>query len=78
VHATPTPLLPRLADGLARISARWIPDSFSIACLLTLLTFAMAMTLGGATPSRTLDAWGGGFWELLPFSMQIAVVIFAG
>jgi len=73
-----SPLLPRLADGLARVSARWIPDSFSIACLLTLLTFAMGMTLGRATPGQTLDAWGAGFWELLPFSMQIAVVIFAG
>lgn len=38
----------------------------------------MGMTLGQASPSRTLDAWGAGFWELLPFSMQIAVVIFAG
>jgi TctA family transporter len=38
----------------------------------------MAMTLGQASPAQTLDAWGGGFWELLPFSMQIAVVIFAG
>jgi short-chain fatty acids transporter len=70
--------LPRLADGLARVTARYIPDSFSIACLLTLVTFAMGMTLGRATPIATLDAWGGGFWELLPFSMQIAVVIFAG
>ena len=73
-----SPLLPRLADILARVSSRWIPDSFSIACLLTLATFAMGMTLGRATPGQTLDAWGGGFWELLPFSMQIAVVIFAG
>jgi short-chain fatty acids transporter len=71
-------LLPRLADGRARASSRWIPDSFSIACLLTLVTFAMGMTLGGASAGRTLDAWGDGFWELLPFSMQIAMVIFAG
>ena len=38
----------------------------------------MGMTLGRPRPAQTLDAWGGGFWELLPFSMQIAVVIFAG
>ena len=38
----------------------------------------MGMTLGHAGPVQVLDAWGGGFWELLPFSMQIAVVIFAG
>ena len=42
--------LPRLADALARFSARYVPDSFTIACLLTLFTFAMGMSLGGATP----------------------------
>jgi short-chain fatty acids transporter len=71
-------VLSRLADGLARVSARWIPDSFTIACLLTFITFAMGMTLGGATAGQTLNAWGAGFWELLGLSMQIAVVIFAG
>ncbi len=71
-------MLSRLADGLARVTTRYVPDSFSIACLLTLATFAMGLTLGRAGPLQVLDAWGGGFWELLPFSMQIAVVIFAG
>jgi short-chain fatty acids transporter len=71
-------LLPRLADRLARVSARWVPDSFSIACLLTLATFALGLTVGRAGPVQCLQAWGGGFWELLSFAMQIGVVIFAG
>ncbi len=71
-------LLPRLADGLARISARWVPDSFSIACLLTLITVALALLFGGAGPVECVNAWGQGFWELLTFSMQIVLVIFAG
>ena len=71
-------VLPRLADRLARVSARWVPDSFSIACLLTLFTFALGLSVGRATPAQCLRAWGGGFWELLAFAMQIAVVIFAG
>jgi short-chain fatty acids transporter len=71
-------LLPRLADRLARVSARWVPDSFSIACLLTLVTFALGLTVGRAGLLQCLKAWGGGFWELLSFAMQIAVVIFAG
>jgi short-chain fatty acids transporter len=71
-------VLPRAADALARASARYVPDSFSIACVLTLVTFALGMTAGGATPVQCLDAWGHGFWELLGFAMQIAVVIFAG
>ena len=73
-----TPVLPRVADRLARTSARWVPDSFSIACLLTLATFALGLTVGRATPLQCLRAWGGGFWELLSFAMQIAIVIFAG
>jgi short-chain fatty acids transporter len=71
-------LLPRAADALARASARFVPDSFSIACVLTLITLALGMTWGGAGPVQCLDAWGKGFWELLGFAMQIAVVIFAG
>lgn len=67
-----------MADGLARVSARFVPDAFSIACILTLLTLALALTVGGASPVQCVDAWGKGFWELLAFSMQIVVVIFAG
>jgi short-chain fatty acids transporter len=71
-------LLVRAAGGLARVSARFVPDAFSIACLLTLIAFALGLTWGGASFSECLEAWGGGFWELLSFSMQIVVVIFAG
>jgi short-chain fatty acids transporter len=71
-------LLQRLADGLARASSRWVPDAFSIAALLTILTFALGMTLGRAGPAACLTAWGNGVWGLLSFSMQMAVVIFAG
>ncbi len=71
-------LLPRLADRLARLSARWVPDSFSIAALLTFLALALGLTVGGATPAQCALAWGGGVWALLSFGMQIALVIFAG
>lgn len=71
-------LLPRLAGTLARVSARFVPDAFSIACLLTFLTLGLALAVGGASPASCVRAWGDGFWSLLSFSMQIAVVIFAG
>jgi short-chain fatty acids transporter len=70
--------LPRLADALVRLSARWVPDAFSIAALLTLVALALGLTLGGATPAQCVLAWGGGVWSLLSFGMQIALVIFAG
>ena len=70
--------LPRLADGLARLSARWVPDAFSIAALLTFLALALGLTVGGANPAQCALAWGNGVWALLSFGMQIALVIFAG
>jgi len=71
-------LLSRLADALARASARWVPDAFSIACVLTFVTFAFALTVGRAGPRQCLQAWGAGFWSLLSFGMQMCLVIFAG
>jgi short-chain fatty acids transporter len=71
-------VLPRIAETLARVSFRFVPDSLSIAALLTVLTFALAVTLGGASPAEAARAWGEGVWSLLAFSMQIVVVIFAG
>jgi short-chain fatty acids transporter len=70
--------LARAADALARASARWVPDSLSIACLLVVFVALLGVTVGGATPVQLVDAWGNSFWELLPFSMQMVVIIFAG
>jgi short-chain fatty acids transporter len=76
--ARKTDPLARIAEGLARLSVRFVPDSLSIACLLTLATFALALSVGRATPLEAVRAWGGGVWSLLSFSMQMVVVIFAG
>jgi short-chain fatty acids transporter len=71
-------VLARLADALARASARYVPDAFSIAAVLTLVTCLLGLTAGAAGPAQVARAWGDNVWALLPFSMQIAVVIFAG
>lgn len=70
--------LSNIADALGRLTARLVPSAFSIAVLLTFLTFALALVWGGATLPFTVQAWGDGFWELLTFSMQMALVIFSG
>lgn len=78
---------PRIARIAARFTAwaeRWIPDAFVFALLATLLVFAAAVAklhgqrgLGGAVLDA-VTAWGGGFWELLPFTLQMALVIITG
>lgn len=69
--------LSRAAAALTRWSHRWIPSAFAIACLLTFVAFVLAI-LAGATPKRAIVEWGNGFWALLPFAMQMALVVLTG
>jgi short-chain fatty acids transporter len=71
------PLLSRVATALTALSQRWIPSAFAIAVLLTFVIFAIAIA-AGASPAQTLIEWGNGFWTLLPFAMQMALVILTG
>lgn len=69
--------LSRVATALTALSQRWIPSAFAIAVILTFVTFGIAIA-AGASPARTLIAWGDGFWTLLPFAMQMSLVILTG
>ena len=69
--------LSRVATILTAISQRWIPSAFAIAVILTFVTFGIAVA-GGASPGQTVIAWGNGFWTLLPFAMQMSLVILTG
>nr|WP_245814752.1 TIGR00366 family protein [Cystobacter ferrugineus] len=70
--------LVRIAEALGRFSARYVPGSFAIAVLLSLFTMGLAVGWTDTPAPRVLDAWGSGFWELLSFSMQMALVMFTG
>src|SRR5213075_1370902 len=45
--------------------SRWVPNSFVIACLLTLVTFGLVIGVAGASPVAAQTYWTKGFWELL-------------
>jgi short-chain fatty acids transporter len=70
--------LSRTAVRLNDATQRWIPGAFTIAWILTLLVIALAMTVGRASFTESVRYWGDGFWELLPFSMQMCLVMFTG
>ncbi len=62
-----------------------IPSPFSIALLLTLLTFILAILFtqrpensGSAHFLNIFDYWQTGFWELLSFTMQMALILILG
>lgn len=71
-------MLARLALRFTAWAERWLPDAFVFALLATVLAFVAALAAGHVGPVAALDAWGKGFWELVPFTMQMALVIITG
>ena len=65
----------RLGRLLTGWTERWIPDSWVIAVILTLVVALLALTVGGAPPGRVLTAWGDGLWALLSLTMQFTVMM---
>lgn len=62
-----------------------IPSPFSIATILTIITFLLALVLterpensGTAHLITILDYWQIGFWELLSFTMQMVLILILG
>ena len=68
----------RAALALTDWSERWLPDAFIFALLATVLVIAAALAATPAGPLQVVDAWGRGFWELIPFTLQMALIIITG
>jgi short-chain fatty acids transporter len=76
--AEPSRALARAVNAAASWSARWVPNSFAIACLLTLVTFVLVVTVAGKNPIAAEGYWTKGFWELLELTMQLALIVLTG
>lgn len=71
-------MLSRAAIRLTELTERVVPSAFAIALLLTFFTFGLAIVMAGASPGRIVIEWGNGFWTLVPFAMQMALVVLSG
>ena len=66
-----------LGMALADWSERWFPDAFVFALVALVIVFLAGFSLG--TPARDLVKYfGEGFWSLIPFTMQMAIIIVGG
>ena len=71
----------RVARAALRLTAwteRWIPDAFIFALLATILVVSAALAWTSSTAGQIVDAWGSGFWDLIPFTLQMALIIITG
>ena len=63
-----------------RLSAwfeRWFPDAFALALCACAIVFAASLA-AGASPVAAAQWFGEGFWDLVAFTMQIALIIITG
>lgn len=72
-------------EGVARrlnaIAERWMPDAFVFALAATLIVAGGALIVDPAvraSPLKLVDVWGGGFWVLIPFTLQMSMIIIGG
>ena len=70
----------KIVNGCVNVVNRWLPDPFLFAVILTIVVFIAAMIATGLGPIAMVGAWGAdsGFWSLLSFSMQMALVLVLG
>ena len=73
-----TGVVARLALGLTAWTERWVPDAFVFALLATLVVVVAGVTATPSTAGEVVEAWGRGFWDLIPFTLQMALVIITG
>ena len=69
--------LARLGASLTDLCERYFPDAFVFALAGVVLVFVAGLALG-ESPARLVAEFGGGFWVLVPFTMQMALIIVGG
>jgi len=70
-------LMVRVAVGFTSWAERWFPDAFVFVAIAVVVVAAAAMA-AGASPLAVSQAFGGGFWSLITFTMQMAFVAIGG
>jgi len=68
----------RLALALTDWTERWVPDAFIFALAATVIVILVAATATSSTVPQIVDAWGRGFWDLIPFTLQMSLIIITG
>ncbi|WP_226642792.1 short-chain fatty acid transporter [Mesobacillus subterraneus] len=67
-----------LVSFFNRIMQRYLPDPFIFVIILTFVVFGLGLIFTDSGPYQMAQHWGGGFWSLLTFSMQMVLVLVTG
>ncbi|CAG9179792.1 Putative short-chain fatty acid transporter [Cupriavidus laharis] len=67
-----------MTSFFTELMRRYLPDPFVFAIGLTILTMGLAIVVEQQSVATTIDNWGAGFWNLLGFTTQMAVILVMG
>ncbi|HEV3062492.1 MAG TPA: TIGR00366 family protein [Vicinamibacterales bacterium] len=70
-----------IAQRATAWTEKWMPDAFVFALAATFIVCAAAYAIDPEVrraPLRLVDAWGNGFWMLIPFTLQMVMIIIGG
>src|SRR5258707_2342366 len=70
-------LLARLGLAFTNWAERWFPDAYVFVALAVAVVAAAAL-LNGAPAASVAKSFGEGFWSLIAFTMQMAMVVISG
>ena len=70
-------VLARLGLAFTNWAERWFPDAY-VFVALAVAVVATAALLNGAAPVAVAKSFGEGFWSLITFTMQMAMVVISG
>ena len=68
----------KLTGFFDHLMRRYLPDPFVLAVLLTFLTLILSISFTDFGVSETVNFWGNSFWKLIPFTMQMVLVLVTG
>jgi short-chain fatty acids transporter len=68
----------KITAFFTELMRRYLPDPFVFAIMLTLLTMALAFGVESRPLPAVVQDWGKGFWSLLAFTTQMAVILVMG
>lgn len=68
----------RMGNALLRWSLKYMPDASIFAVVLTFVAFLLGIFVAKQGPMAMIGHWYKGFWELLSFSMQMALIVVTG
>ena len=69
--------LARAGSRITDLCERWFPDAFVFALAAIVVVFVGGLVIGVA-PAKLASEFGSGFWSLVNFTMQMALVIIGG